>query len=497
MSEHFISRADAESDLLSAAAYLAESIPHGETHAAAIATVVPRYLETGNVDLAAELANSVDDPFSRDRLLVAVAAKCAELDDDEYALQLVEAIEDPGSQSRGYEQVGIAKADKGQFEKAEDVAALMIHPDAILARVAIRQAAAGDENAALETIGQIEFPRDAVVSYLNIAAANIADGNSEKAIEILSQAEAKAAEIEHDEERIRTLCEVGTLFVDAGDKSRAFNVFERARNDAEELDSNRRDALLAHVAIGFLNTGSVDAADRMLDVVTDKTQIASVLLSFARDHWRKEEKDEAIEALDEAFAILRSQHESETRNSREKFVLMGTIAAQFAGFERAEQALEAAESIIDPPQQVNALSQIAAVFAEQKNEAMAREAIAALESSDRVFALIGMSDTSSESDAALSETFLREADSGVDEIETFGPRSEALMAIAERQLRRGQTEKFRSSISKALAVAGEMRDDAARVNVIARTASLHESAGLEVSTEDLTAVRAMLGHEDF
>jgi hypothetical protein len=129
---------------------------------------------------------------------------------------------------------------------------------------------------------------------------------------------------------------------------------------------------------------------------------------------------------------------------------------------------------------------------------MAREAIAAIpEASDRVFALVGMSDASSESDAALSETFLREAETGVDEIETLGPKSEALMAIAERQLKLGQTEKFRSSISKALAIAGEMRDDAARVNVIARTASLYEGASLDVRAEDLAAVRAMLGNEDF
>src|SRR5687768_1406149 len=102
MAEHFISREDAENDLLLGAAYLAESIPSGEAHASAIGAVVPKFLATGNVDLAAELANSVDDPFTRDRLLISVAAKCAEIDDDEYALQLVEAIEDPGLQAQGY-----------------------------------------------------------------------------------------------------------------------------------------------------------------------------------------------------------------------------------------------------------------------------------------------------------------------------------------------------------------------------------------------------------
>ena len=91
MAEHFISRDEAESDLLACAAYIAESIESADGHAEATSAVVQRYLAKGEVDLAAELANSVDDPFTRDRLLIHVAEKCAQADDDEYARQLVEA----------------------------------------------------------------------------------------------------------------------------------------------------------------------------------------------------------------------------------------------------------------------------------------------------------------------------------------------------------------------------------------------------------------------
>src|SRR5687767_12271355 len=98
-SEHFISRQDAESDLLACAGYLAERITSVDGHAQAISTVVPQYTAKGNVDLAAELANTVDDPYTRDRLLTAVAEKCAELEDDEYALQLADSVEEPGLRS--------------------------------------------------------------------------------------------------------------------------------------------------------------------------------------------------------------------------------------------------------------------------------------------------------------------------------------------------------------------------------------------------------------
>ena len=103
MSEHLISPADAASDLLACAAFIAESIQSRDGQAQAMIAVVPQYLAKGDVDTAAELANTVEDPFVRDRLLIAVAEKCAAMDDDEYALQLAEAIEDFGLQSQARE----------------------------------------------------------------------------------------------------------------------------------------------------------------------------------------------------------------------------------------------------------------------------------------------------------------------------------------------------------------------------------------------------------
>ena len=493
MSEHFISREDAENDLLAAAAYIAESIGPGEAHASAMGAVVPQFLGNGNVDMAAELANSVDDPFTRDRLLIAVAAKCAEIDDDEYALQLVEAIEDPGLQAQGFEQVGIAKADKGQIEKAGDVAALMIHPDGILVRIAVRQAADGDETAALTTIGEIEYARDAVIAFNSIAAERVNSEHAEGAAEILAKAAEKAAEIEHDEERIRSYCEIGGLLIDAGHKGRAVEVYDTARGDAEELANAHRDPLLAQVAIGFLNAGSVDLADRALDAVTDKTQIATVVLAFARDHWRKEEKDEAVEALGEALEILRSQHENETRDSRSKFSLMGTIAAQFAGFGRGERAIEAADSIPDTRQRINALSQICAICVQQGEEPLARETLAMLsDPSDRAAALVGMSDAAGELDPELSESLLREAETSAQDIELLGPKAEAVLAIAERHSKSGRTEKVRSAVSKTFETVSGMRDEAARVAALARCAEILERSELELTETELVWIRTLI-----
>jgi hypothetical protein len=92
-----------------------------------------------------------------------------------------------------------------------------------------------------------------------------------------------------------------------------------------------RDMFLSLAAQGFLHAGSLELADRTLDLVTDKTQMASALLGYSREFWKKDERTEAIDSLEESFAILASQHERETRDSRTKFRLFNQIAAQFAG----------------------------------------------------------------------------------------------------------------------------------------------------------------------
>lgn len=494
MSEHFISRIDAENDLLTAAAFIAESIPPGEAHASAIAAVVPRYLEKGNVDLAAELANAVDDPFTRERLLISVAAKCAQLDDDEYALQLVEAIEDPGFQAQGFEQIGFAKADKGQFEKAGDVAVRMTHPDAVFAHIAIGQAAAGDVDAARKTIEEIEFPRDAVTALNGIASQKKADGDDVAAIELLSLAQAEADEIEHDEERIRTYCEIGNLFVDAGDKTRAFQVFEKARADAEELGSIHRDAHLAHVAIGFLNSGSIDAADRTLDVVSDKTQIASVVLAFARDHWQKEEKNEAFEALEEADAILRSQGEGETRDSRSKFLLMATVAAQFAGFQKCERGLETADIIPDETQKTSALSQIAQIATTQGAYPIAEQAVSEIEGElDRALTPIFMSRAAANAgDAEKANELLASAAESVTRLSEPSMRFTAFSELSRAYLAKGDQAGATRAFDDAMTTLLEIRNSNFRVSGLTEMSKLREEFGVELTEEQVGTLRRFL-----
>lgn len=493
MPEHFISRADAEKDLLACAAYLAESIKSSDGHAEAMAAVVPRYLAKGDVDLAAELANTVDDPFARDRLLILVAEKCANGDDDEYAVQLVEAIEDFGLQAEGRERIGLIKASKGQFEKAREVAAEMPHPEFVYSAIAVKQFADGDNEAFRTTLSSIEFPAARVSAYTSLAHAKLTDGNAD-VVDLLESAAADAAEIEHNEEKIRAFLEVGNLFLEAKENGKAIETFDKARGFTEELDNIHRDAFFAAVSIGFLKAGSQDLADRTLDLVSDKTQMATALLGNARHYWLSEQKEDALESLDESYAILKSQRDIETRNARERYKLFTSIAAQFAGFERGERAIEIAESIEDETESMSALAQIAAILTTRKEDDQARHALNAIpEDAQRVFALIGMSDAKNRNGGrADAVELLDEAMHLAETVPQLSSRASAYNEIAKRFAGYEEPDRFDSAIEKSIEAIGFVKDESIKVTSLVELGQLVDDLKLDIPPEDLDFLKEIL-----
>lgn len=494
MPEYFISIDQAQSDVLACAAYLAERIKSSDGHAEAVAAVVPRYLASNNVDLAAELANSVDDPFTRDRLLMAIAEKCAANDDDEYALQLAEAIEDYGIQAQARERIALQKAAKGEFEKAREIAADMTHPDFIYAAIATKQAANGEDQAAAETLEEIDFVAAKVSALHGIAVAKIASDEPEKAAELIDQAVIAAEEIEHDEERIRIVCELGNFLIDAKRTERATAVFEKALAFAESLDNVHRDSFLAQVSLGFLHAGDFERAESTLDLVADKTQIATALLGYAREFWKKDERDEAFNSLEEAYSILKSQRESETRSSREKFSLFNAIAAQFAGFEKGERAIEIAEEIADETQQMSALGQIAYVLTVQKNDDLARQAIRAIrEDSNRVFAIIGVSDVKRKNDEKKhAAALLDEAASLADTLPQPASRSSAYNEIATRYFDSGDLEKAGSTVRRNLETISSIKDESGRSIALTNLSELLERPEFILTDDEKTVLHQLI-----
>ena len=494
MGEHLILRIDAENDILACAAYLAEDIKSRDGHAEAMAAIIPLYLEKGNVDLAAELANSVDDPFMRDRLLILVAQKCAELNDDEYSLQLAESVEDYGLQSQAREKIAIQKAEQGNFEKAREISNDLDHPDSVYAAIAVKQMAGGDESGANETLKSIAFPGALVSAFVMMAIARLEAEDHIKAAEFLEQGTEAAGNSEHDEESIRTFCEIGNLFIEAKRNDRAIETFEKARGLAEELDNIHRDSFLAAVAVGFLHAGSVELADRTVDSIIDKTQIATCLLSFARDSWKREEKDDAFDALEESYAILKSQHERETRDGKAKFRLFTSIAAQFAGFEKGERAIEIAQEIPDEAEQVSALSQIAEIMTLQKHDELAQQAMRAIpEDAARVFALVNVSDAKEKNGNRVeAAAVLTEAVQLVETVPQLASRSSACIEIATRAGKYEEAEIFDECVRISFESIATIKDESVQAVLLAELGKLLDTLNIDIPHEEKETLRGLL-----
>ena len=494
MSDLFIPLEQAERDLLAGAAFIAERIRSSDGHAEAMASIIPHYLEKGEVDLSAELANAIGDPHSRDRLLSLVAEKCARINDDEYAIQLAEAIEDHGLQSEVFERLGAVKASQGNTSAALEIAELMNHPDFVYAAVAVDQAARGDGEGAFDTLSKIEFHTALCTGIQSIAAGHIDKEEFDTAVKWLDQAIDAADEIEHTEERIRSLAEIGNQFIEAKRNDRAIQVFDRARGYAEASESGQKDFLLVTAAIGFLHAGEAELADDTLDLVHDTTQMASALTAFARDAWQREDKDDALETLEEAYAIINSQRDKEIRDSRARNAVMASIAAQFAAFGRAERGVEIARNNPDPQQTVAALTQIVQLLTLQKNDQAARDTMLEIEDeSSRVSALIVMSDAKKridDSEGAIA--LLDEASSLAETVPQFVGRSALLNDISRRYARHDRKEKVRELAVQNLQAIREIRDESSRAAAMASLSQVYAEAGISPGEAELSILEMIV-----
>jgi len=217
--------------------------------------------------------------------------------------------------------------------------------------------------------------------------------------------------------------------------------------------------------------------------------MGSALLGFARDEWSKDKKEDALDTIEEAFAIVNSQREAETRDRRSRNTLLSAISAQFAGFGRTDRAVEIAMLNPDPNEEMTALSQIAQILIIQKDDQQARETIDMIkEDATRLFGLLGLSDAKTKlGEAEAAATLLDDAASLADTVPHLAARSSVLNQIALRWVDHGQMEKARQVTHENLELITHIRDESSRAVELANLSSVRERSNLDL-TEDEKAV---------
>ena len=243
---------------------------------------------------------------------------------------------------------------------------------------------------------------------------------------------------------------------------------------------------LAGIALGFLRAGNLELADRTLDLVSDKTQISNALVGFSQEFWNNGEQDDALETLEEAYAILKSQKDAEIRDSRARLICGELIAVQFAKYEKAERGIEIAQENIDEMEQMSALSQIAQVCAAQDKEELTRQAINAIgEDSQRMFALIGVSDAKNnlgEHEKAVE--YLNEAAALCETVPQLPSRSAAYNEFTMRFHNYGEITKSRLMSHANLQTIADIRDESIQAVTLAQLAEIYEKEGFALTDDE-------------
>lgn len=473
MSSDFISRDDAERDLLAAATFIGERIHTADGQAESMSAVVPHYLARGDVDLAAELANTVDDPFTRDKLIVSVAQKCVEVDDNEYALQLVDAIEDDGMRLLALERIGMAKAASGDLELARTIASQMTQPDFVNASIAVAETENGSVEDAKAAVGAVEFPSARVQAFQQIAAKWIEQKRPEDVTAILEASLSSADEIEHREEQVRAVCDTGNLFITAERRDLAVKTFQKAHDLAAKVESAHKDFYLGSSALGLLQSGSSDLAEKALGEITDKTQIAGTLLAFARHLSNAGQSDDALNDLEEALEILEGQQERETRDSRARNSIWTAIAVQFAGFGHADRGIEIAKKNIDDREAAKAIGEIAQILATTGNAKKACEnARMQEEHYDQAETLLSVVDALAlKGETAEIAAVINEAEAITNTVPQVSAKADLLIEIAKRRKEFGESATATATAENAIAAILEIRDESRRVTSLASLSS--------------------------
>ena len=483
-----IEREQAENDLLSCAAFVAERIGSADGHAASVSDIALRYAARGELDLAAGLADEIKDPHARDVVLSEIAARCADFDDDEYGLQLAQAIEEYGYQQQAKHQIAARQAANGRFEAALATAELMDDPFAAVGEIAVRFAHDGDETRARELLKQVDFPTVRVQILNELAAAKIKRGEPAEDVEdVLAESLHESEQIEFAEERTQLLLEIAARFHEAGQDESTITVLEQAKQLAETLDRRFRDSVLVQIALLYARLGDFVGAEQTLKPIEDLQQTAAAHHGIALEHHADNDNEHALGSLAEAYAVLKSQPEKLIRDSAARFNLFAAIAIRFADFGKPERALEIALENPDDEARSAALSSIAAVAAANDRDDTARQAANSIEDfAGRVFALVAISRAEAKTrDAEQSLQYLREAAGLSEEIGRLPLRVKALNEIAECFAESGDKQKAAAHLHQSLQTAQAIVDQSLQSAALVNLAETYDKLDVELDEKEL------------
>ena len=189
---------DAGNSFLDCAVEIAKSIEGLEGRSEILSLIAIKYAAAGQLDVAVDLVETINDSYLRDQARAGVAARCIEVGAADYADKLSETIEDDTAYALATEQMAVAYAQSGEFEKSIEVANRLTESAPTLSRIALACFAGGLSAKAIEVARSLDYPDLKASVLVELADKTFDDGRNPEALGLLQEATKAAAENRSD-----------------------------------------------------------------------------------------------------------------------------------------------------------------------------------------------------------------------------------------------------------------------------------------------------------
>lgn len=494
MNDRLANDVGAENMFLDCAVEIAQGIDSLEGRSEIISLVAFRYAEAGQIELAVELAETINDSYLRDQALAGIAAKCIEAGAADYADTLSGRIEDDTAYALATEQMAVAYAEQGAFEKSIEVAHELEESAPTLNRIALSCLVNGHSVQALEATRSIDYPDLKAPLLVELAAKAIRDGRNPDALELLLEATETAAGIEFSEQRISTLVSIASLTNRCGQEDEALEILARAHDQCTKSEGFDPDAVLAQIAGAYAELKRYDSADKVIEEIENPFQFAHANAKVSLEYTRAGNTARALELLADATAIVRDEEVYGDQSLLMRESLLSELASCYALVGHYEEAFQMTGLMSSQDQQDRTLDEIAKQGVRSGHNSRAFEATEMIKDDyARALSELSIVDAFIDSnqlelaDHTLSQVFARTTT-----MERPYEKAMSLMEMASRFAQREQAARASKVLFEALETVTVINDGYHQSQALINLAGKYQKLGQEPGEREQTVLEEML-----
>ena len=454
-------------EFLTTAEKLAENL-QSDARAEAVSILAARYAKLGLVDHAIDLAETISDPFTRDNTLLEIVTGSIAFAAADYRESLLEMVDEPGMRSVAIEEIAVKYAEVGDLDNSLEFVDQLDDADAALSRIAVVSGSFSPRS--IELASAIADPEIRATTFGQLAiAAQRAEARSE-AEELRAEALRVAGEIEFSQNKIYALVGIASLHDEAGDTEQALEILSQALEESENFEampaaglssSFPRGQALAQIVGGFARLGDFDKADLAAEQIEDPFQFANASSKEALEYFREGQVDQALTLLSEALELVLDEPVYGEQGVLVKDSMLTELALDFAIVGQFEKGLEVIEKLSSDASRNAALEHVGKQCARAGN---ANEVFQAAESitddSSTTSYWLTITDVLRQSDESdLTPRALSEASRSAATIEDDYERTLSLIEVAHRFALTENSAKASELFTRALTTVSELQRD--------------------------------------